>query len=393
MVGLQARVNDDPHRSQTGVTAHMGVQVVEVAPTRWQAIGEQRQALDGLGRCCGLLLAWIGACTGLGVCIVIATHHQQRTGAKLLQGLGHRCQVARIKGHDHRVPRAHVQTARCGVAFSQQHHSRGTHQPIRRATSSASRIGQRQCTQHVPKALFAATLHTWRAIAFVGAIGGFLWGDALHVPQHPVNVAHGHQQRAIGQVAHTHTGNAFEFQVRTVSAVAGTSPQIGGGLGCAGLCRLYAGLLCLCTLGTLTGQTGSSLGGGFGVGLAGGLLALGCLPAVLFGQVQQRAHRHPTAGTNAFPGVAGCFGVVHITSGLAPCVEQVKAGFVWKLALDGHGHLGPFVTGQQCRHVTQGRTQQLVGDGVVWGHWEDRSVTTFGQCSRAATQKMRPRLG
>ena len=92
------------------------------------------------------------------------------------QGLGNVCEVARVKGHSHRAARGFMQACGCRVPLCYQQH------------------GGRGCIaahslDDVPQPRLAATLQK----QLVGALSGFLRGDALNIPQRACCIAQGHQ--------------------------------------------------------------------------------------------------------------------------------------------------------------------------------------------------------
>lgn len=89
--------------------------------------------------------------------------------------------------------------------------------------------------------------------------------------------------------------------------------------------------------------------------LVGGILpAGGHGEPVGFDQVKQGCNAHLAPRLYAVPCAFCAVGVVVVGVGLAPLVEQVKAGFIREFALDGHCHPCPFVTGQAGGDVAQG---------------------------------------
>ena len=95
--GLHGGLHGSAHRPQALRLVH----VVEVAGLAFQPHREHGQAAHGLRGGLCLHPARVGAGAGFGGAVVVAAHHQQRAGVLLVQGLGHVCQVARVKGHGH----------------------------------------------------------------------------------------------------------------------------------------------------------------------------------------------------------------------------------------------------------------------------------------------------
>ena len=132
--------------------------------------------MDGTRRRRGFVAAGIVATLCKRLQVIIAAQHQQGGWVLGAQGLGNVCEVARVKGHSHRAARGFMQACGCGVALCyQQHGGRG-------------RIAAHSLDD-VPQPRLAATLQK----QLVGALSGFLRGDALNIPQRARCIAQGHQ--------------------------------------------------------------------------------------------------------------------------------------------------------------------------------------------------------
>ena len=258
----------------------------------------------------------------------------------LAQGLGNVRQVARIKGHSHRAAGGLVHAGSGGVTLGNQQHA------------SPGRI-----TAPVPQPRLAPALQK----QFVGAFGRALGGNALQVQQITRRIAQGHQQAAIGGKAQAMGLHALAGQVGAGTGVAGCIPLRHRVKRCSRVGRVLVGLVGLLALGFFTGAACQLFGAGCGRGFAG----LGQHKAVFFGQVQQGANAHPAACLDAAPGAARGAGFVTVCGG-APCLKQITARVVGKLAFDGHAHPRPIFTRQAGRDVRQGCADQVGGD--VGGH-------------------------
>ena len=271
--------------------------------------------------------------------IIVTAQHQQSGWIRLVQGVCHVCQVARIKGHSHRAARCLVQACRRGVAFGNQQHR-----------------SPRRIAAPVPQPGLAPALQE----KLIRPAGWLVGCDALHVPQLARCITHRHQQPAVSTEAHTIGLHTLAGQVGALTRVAGTVPRLHRIKRSVSMCGLLPGLFCLLACCPLTCQAG----GCCGVGFTGCLVGLRHRKAVFFGEVQQGANAHAAACLDTAPGV-GYVLCIEAVTGCAPGGKQVAACIVWKLGFDRHAHACPFVTGQVCRDVLQCGPDQLGGDVVV----------------------------
>ena len=312
-------------------------QVVKVAAPIGQAVRKHGQTAHATRRRRGFVAARIVAALREGLRVIIAAQHQQGSRVKRAQSLGYMRQVARVKGHGHRAARGFMQACARGVALTHQHRRRG---PVGVCVVRAGHGPH--LTQQMPQSRLAPALDE----KLVRALAGFFGGNALHVPQSARRVAHWHQQPATGRKAHAVGLYALARQVGALARVAGCLPQRHRLTGRAGL--RDAGFFTLLAFGALTLTPGQY----FGVWFGGYLVTLGQLEALFFGQVQQRANAHSAACLDALPSAPRGLGGVAFAC-RAPGVKQIKAGFVCKLAFDGHAQPRPFITGQAGRYEAQ----------------------------------------
>lgn len=173
--------------------------------------------MHGAGGCCGFVAPGVVACSCKRVHIVVPTQHQQDSGALIAQGFGHAGQIARIKGHCHRVARGLVQACRRGVALCNQQYTgciaiagqlaQGADIATSATAPTCAHPSETACRVHRPQAL----------------------RDVSQVPQFARCIAHRHQQPATGGDANTERLHSFAHQVRGgfcgFAGVAGLIPQ------------------------------------------------------------------------------------------------------------------------------------------------------------------------
>ena len=357
------------------------MQVVEVGPAIRQALGEddtgQGASRTG-GPCCSRcsLAPRVALAACLGRLVVIAADQQPRRREPLTQRRRDVPQVAAIEGHGHRVPVRLVQAGAGRVALADQHQGHGQGGGIGLQSDQVEQAGLAGSHLVAPTLAWGrpvelAADHLARVL--VHQVGR---QKALKAPQLAGSVPHGHQRRAVAQVAQAQPLHALALQVGHAlgcGCLAGLLPQLGAAPGrflvFGQQRRRFLGFQAL-ALGTLRRDLVRARRRPAGPLRLPVPLGTREPEAVLLGDVKQGGHLDRAALAGAAPG-RGVFRIARVLAPACPRLPGIAAARAQPIE-DREGDPDPFIVSDVGRDEGQGLFNQVGRDFVVMAQGHGR---------------------